>query len=58
MSLLAWVLGCTFVYAALFGAGSFLYGRMTQASVWAVLLVASGLGLLRMLPSMWRGADV
>jgi SSS family solute:Na+ symporter len=58
MSLLAWVLGCTFVYAALFGAGSFLYGRMTQASVWAVLFVVSGLGLLRILPSMWRGADV
>jgi hypothetical protein len=57
MSLLAWVLGCTFVYAALFGAGSFLYGRLTQASVWAVLLVGSGVGLLRMLPAMWRGAD-
>jgi SSS family solute:Na+ symporter len=56
MSLLAWVLGCTFVYAALFGAGSFLYGRATQGTVWAVLLVASGVGLLRMLPSMWRGA--
>jgi Na+/proline symporter len=56
MSLLAWVLGCTFVYAALFGAGSFLYGRATQGTVWTVLLVASGVGLLRMLPSMWRGA--
>jgi SSS family solute:Na+ symporter len=58
MSLLAWVLGCTFVYAALFGAGSFLYGRTTQGTVWAVLLVASGVGLLRMLPAMWRGTDV
>jgi hypothetical protein len=26
--------------------------------VWAVLLVASGVGLLRMLPAMWRGTDV
>src|SRR5437773_916822 len=57
MSLLAWVLGCTFIYAALFGAGSLLYGRMTQASVWAVLLVTSGVGLLRMLPSMWQSAE-
>ena len=29
-TLLGWVLGCTFVYAALFGAGSLLYGRMLQ----------------------------
>ncbi|MEX2284410.1 MAG: hypothetical protein WEE89_18115, partial [Gemmatimonadota bacterium] len=29
-SLLGWVLGCTFVYAALFVTGSFLYGRTAQ----------------------------
>jgi Na+/proline symporter len=56
-SLLAWVLGCTFVYAALFGTGSFLYGKTTQGIVWSVFFVVSGAGLLRILPSMWRGAD-
>jgi len=25
--------------------------------VWALLLVTSGVGLLRMLPTMWRGAE-
>ncbi len=57
MSMLGWVLGCTFVYAALFGAGSFLYGRTTQGMVWLVVLVASGAGLLRVLPQLWKGAD-
>ncbi|HJQ21890.1 MAG TPA: sodium:solute symporter family protein [Gemmatimonadaceae bacterium] len=54
--LLAWVLGCTFVYAALFGSGSFLYGRTTQTLVWLALFVVSGIGLARVLPSMWRGS--
>jgi len=53
---LGWVLGCTFVYAALFGVGSALYGRTPQAVVWAVLFVVSGVGLVRLLPKMWAGA--
>ncbi|MEO5509201.1 MAG: sodium:solute symporter family protein [Longimicrobiales bacterium] len=57
MSLLGWVLGCTFVYAAIFGTGSFLYGKNTQGFVWLVLFVASGIGLQRILPSLWQGAD-
>jgi solute:Na+ symporter, SSS family len=52
-SVLGWVLGCTFIYSALFGAGSLLYGRMAQASVWIALFVASGVGLGRLLPMMW-----
>ena len=31
LQLLGWVLGCTFVYSTLFGAGSALYGHTTQA---------------------------
>jgi Na+/proline symporter len=54
-SLLGWVLGCTFVYAALFGVGSFLFGKTPQAMVWAVLFVLSGAGLLRLLPRIWQG---
>jgi Na+/proline symporter len=57
LSLLGWVLGCTFIYAALFGAGSFLYGRTAQGVVWLVLLLLSGLGLVRLLPRLWRGAE-
>jgi solute:Na+ symporter, SSS family len=54
--LLGWVLGVAFVYAALFGAGSALQGHTTVASVWAVVFVASGAGLLRLLPRLWAGS--
>ena len=49
LQLLGWVLGCTFVYATLFGAGSALYGHTTQAIVCGVVWVVSGVGLVRML---------
>ncbi|MGH7625046.1 MAG: sodium:solute symporter family protein [Gemmatimonadaceae bacterium] len=55
-SLLGWVLGCCFVYAALFGAGSFLYGRTAQGTMWSVLFVVSGIGLLRLFPKLWSRA--
>ena len=55
-SLLGWVLGCLFVYSALFGTGSFLYGRTPQGLAWLAVFVASGLGLLRILPRLWAGA--
>jgi Na+/proline symporter len=57
-SLLGWVLGCTFVYAALFGTGSFIYGKTPQGLVWLALLVLSGLGLLRLLPRLWSREQV
>ena len=53
--LLGWTLGCAFVYAALFGSGSFLYGRTAQGLVWLVVFVASGAGLARLLPRLWAG---
>ena len=56
-SLLGWVLGCTLVYAALLGAGSFLYGRTTQGSVWLALFVASAIGLQRITRGWRRGED-
>jgi len=49
-ALLGWTLGCAFVYAALFGAGSFLYGHTAQGALWLAVFVASGFGLLRLLP--------
>jgi Na+/proline symporter len=57
MSLIAWVLGCLLVYAALFGAGSALYGRTAQAWMWAVAFAVSAIGLMRILPRMWRAGD-
>jgi Na+/proline symporter len=53
-ALLGWVLGCTLVYAALFGAGSFLYGNTTLGFVCAGLFLISGIGLTRLLVGMWR----
>jgi len=56
-SLLGWVLGCAFVYAALFGAGSFLFGQLAQGAVWAVVFVVSGVALIRLLPKLWAGSE-
>jgi Na+/proline symporter len=53
-SLLGWVLGCLVVYAALFGAGSYLYGRTTQGVVWTVVFVIAGGGLIRVMAGLWR----
>ena len=49
VALAGWVLGCTVIYAALFGTGSALYGLTAQASVWGVVFVGSGYGLIRVL---------
>jgi SSS family solute:Na+ symporter len=46
-------LGCAFVYAVLFGTGHFLMGHTTSAAVAAVIAVASGVGLVRLLPRVW-----
>jgi hypothetical protein len=54
--LLGWTLGCAFVYAALFGTGSFLYGRTAQGLVWLAVFLTSGAGLARLLPQLWAGA--
>jgi Na+/proline symporter len=50
-ALLGWVLGCVFVYAALFGAGSFLYGHAAQGTFWAIAFVVSGVWLVGLLRS-------
>lgn len=51
-SMLGWVLGCTAVYSALFGTGSFLYGRTPQAAMWFGVLVMSVFGLQRVMRRM------
>jgi Na+/proline symporter len=52
---LGWVLGCVFVYSALFGTGSLLYGRFSIAMFWTAGFAVSGLGLLKLVPLMWAG---
>jgi len=44
------VLGCALVYAALFGTGSYLYGRVAQAAVCLAVFIASAAGLVWLLP--------
>jgi solute:Na+ symporter, SSS family len=50
-SLFCWMLGCLFVYAALFGTGALLYGRGWLATFWLTTLMVSGYGLARLLPA-------
>ena len=52
-NLLGWVLGCLLVYAALFGAGSFLYGRTGLGVAWLAVFLSAGAGLLRIVPRLW-----
>ena len=52
-ALLGWVFGCAFVYAALFGTGSLIYGKMPQFLMWLVVFVISGAGLLKVLRGYW-----
>jgi SSS family solute:Na+ symporter len=52
-SLLGWVLGCLFIYSALFGTGSFIYGRTGPATMFLVVFLVSGIGLIRLLPRLW-----
>ncbi|MGV3709103.1 MAG: sodium:solute symporter family protein [Gemmatimonas sp.] len=44
-----WVLGCVFVYSALFGTGSLLYGNQSIGLVWFAVFAVSGFGLFRIL---------
>ena len=55
-SLLGWTLGCAFVYAALFGTGSFLYGKIAQGLMWLVVFLVSLVGLSRVLPRIWSSS--
>ncbi|HVM42854.1 MAG TPA: sodium:solute symporter family protein, partial [Gemmatimonadales bacterium] len=57
LALLGWTLGCVLIYSALFGFGSFLYGRTAQALTFAVLFGVSALGLTRVLPLVWGSRE-
>ncbi len=57
LALLGWILGCLFVYSALFGAGSILMGRTALSTFWISLFLASGFFLARILSAVMSGAD-
>jgi solute:Na+ symporter, SSS family len=52
VSLLAWTLGCAFVYSVLFGTGALLYGRTAQALLWGTVFTTAGIWLARLLPRL------
>jgi len=56
--MLGWVSGVMFVYAALFGTGSIIYGRTLQASVWLVAFLVSGVVLMRVVRRIWSADDL
>ncbi len=49
-ALLSWFLGCAVVYAALFGTGFLLYGRVPLGAACFVIVVVAGIELFRKLP--------
>ena len=55
-AMLGWVCGIFFVYASLFGVGSFLMGNAPLAAAWAVVFVVSGAGVLKVLQGFWLPA--
>ncbi len=57
LSLVGWMLGITFVYSALFGTGSFLYGRTTTGMMWLGAFLVSGFFLFRLMPRLWAGSE-
>jgi Na+/proline symporter len=57
LALVGWVSGCALVWGSLFTVGMFLYGRMTAAFLLLAVSVASGLVLLRVVSTLWTGAE-
>jgi SSS family solute:Na+ symporter len=53
LSVLGWVLGCTFVYSALFGTGALLYGQTLQGVLCLTVAAGAGIGLAMVVPRIW-----
>jgi hypothetical protein len=51
--MLGWVFGCAAVYSALFGTGSFLYGKTPQALMWLGVFVVAVIALRWVMPRLW-----
>jgi SSS family solute:Na+ symporter len=57
LAFLGWVFGCTFVYSGLFGTGALLYGHLLQGTVCVAATLGAGLGLVWVVPKIWRASD-
>lgn len=57
MAMLGWTLGTAAVWAALFSAGSFLFGRPAAGVVLALICVGSTVWLARIIPGLWGGSE-
>lgn len=55
-ALLGWVCGIALVYAALFGVGAALMGRMSLALLWLVVFVGGAVGVTHVLRAFWRAS--
>jgi Na+/proline symporter len=55
--LLGWTAGVMFIYAGLFGIGSVIYGRLSDAIVWTVLFVVSGAVLVWVIRRLFQGSE-
>jgi len=55
-NLLSWIIGCVFVYAALFGIGQLCFGRYTSGLVLGLVSLTCGVALYRLMPkpTEWR----
>lgn len=58
LALLGWSTGCLVIWSGLFMVGSFLYGRMGQAGLLAVVFGGAGVVLVKVVGRLWNhGAD-
>jgi hypothetical protein len=57
-ALLGWASGCVTIWASLFTAGNFLYGRLGLAAVLLGVTVVSGWVLTRVVNQLWRQPGV
>ncbi len=55
-NLSSWLIGCVFVYTALFSIGQFCFGRMTSGTILGLVSAACGVALYRLMPkpTEWR----
>ena len=55
-NLLSWVIGCVFVYAALFSIGRLCFGQLTSGFVLGLVSLTCGVALYRLMPkpTEWR----
>lgn len=57
-NLLSWLIGCVFVYTALFSIGQLCFGRMAPGLFLGLVCAASGVALYRLMPKAaeWRNS--